>query len=460
MITTYYLRFYGHLMLNATRSTKKSIPGPSFLELVLEPPKNPCAIHLELAQEYGKIYKIPGIIGYYALNHPDYIEHVLKTNYKNYIKTDIAYQGIRSVMGNGLLANADNESWLHQRRTLQPLFQPQQFNHFVPTIIESTLALCQRWEIYAKQNTAFNVAEEMLALLFEILAKTLFTGDFVEHNEELRHFTHVSNRYVCRTFLYSWLPTPLNIRFRRGHKSAHDIVLDVIEKRRRNPNDHNDLLTILLAAKDNNTGASLSSQQIIDEIKTFLMTGHETTGTALAWALYNLATHPNETQVLQQELSTTLNGASPSLNDLQKLPYNLMVCEETLRMYPPIWLISRRSVNTDNIDGYPIPAKKTLIMSPYVMHHLNNYWDEPLKFNPLRFTTENKSARHKFVYIPFGVGPRSCIGGSFAMLQMQLVLATIMQRFNIESIAHKPIKLEPLITLRPYKGIWVKVHKK
>lgn len=423
------------------KRAKKTPPGPSLLSLILTPPpREPATFQLNLANRYGAICKMPGLFSFYLLSHPDYIERVLKTHYKNYLKADLPYKGIRSVLGDGLLCKANHDEWLTQRRLLQPLFQPQQLTHYSTVITQATLALCTRWEKYAKEKQAFNLLPEMLRLAFEIATQALFNGAFSPYLEQFLEFSELGNGYINKMlFLCPWLPTLHNRRFQRSQKNIHHIINTILQQHRSDHNSQHDLLTTL---------QELPPQQIYDEVMTFLITGYETTGTALTWAWYNLCTHPESTHQLQQEA------------DRNDFSYARMVFEETLRLYPPIWMISRRAVDKDEMDGYTIPAGATVITSPYVMHHLPDYWPNPDAFDPLRFSEENKNSRPKFTYFPFGAGPRACIGGGYAMLEAQIILTTIAQHYGLELASKKKPKPEYLITLRPKKGLWIKIRKR
>ncbi len=443
-------------------SKKKFPPGPGFLTMIREFGRDPCVNLQYLANHYGHISKTPGPLGYYLLNNPDYIEYVLKVNYKNYIKTDLAYQGIRAVLGNNLLTNPDYDSWLLERKLLQPLFHHHHLSQYAAFIIEQTQLLCQRWHILAAQQQAINLMPEMFNLLFNILTKTIFCGNFTEYASDFLDFIDLGNSYIGKAlFLYSWLPTPHTIRFKKAKKNTHQIIANLLEERRQQSNKQTnvDLISVLINAQQH-TGSVLSNEYLIDEIKTFIVTGTETTGTALAWLWYCLATNPDANDSLQQELIKSLGGKIPNTMDLEKLTYTKMVFEETLRLYPPLWLISRRSLAEDHLGNYAVPAKKTIVISPYVIQRHPEYWQAPNHFNPLNFSEENKKNRIKYTYLPFGLGPRTCIGSVFATFEAQLIIPIIAQQFDFKLLADKPIELAPLITLRPKGGIWMKLKSR
>ncbi len=440
-------------------SKKKYPPGPSFLAAAKEVSKTAClCLNLQnFVNRYGNICQTPGPFGYYILNDPDYIEYVFKVNPENYVKTDMGYQGLSAILGLNLLTNPDYGSWLSQRKLLQPLFHYHHLAHYAPIIIEKTMALCQRWHQFAKQQQPINLIPEMFTLLSAILADIFFSGDSAEYSEDFLQFIDVGSQYIKKIlFLYSWLPTPLNKAFKKSKKHIHQIIADLIEKRRRQPkkNTSADLIATLL------TDTTLTDQYLIDEIKTFMVTGAETTSTALSWLWYCLATNPAANDCLQQELTTQLNGALPTTANMENLTYTRMVFEETLRLYPSIWTISRRAVADDRLGDYFVPARKTIVASPFITQRHPDYWDNPAVFNPLNFSEENKKKRLKYTYFPFGLGARACIGSALAIFEAQLIIPIIAQQFEFELLAKEPIGVDPVITLRPVGGIWVRVKSR
>lgn len=441
-------------------SKKKYPPGPSILAAAKEFTRNPCANLQNLVNHYGNICKAPGPLGYYLLNHPDYIEYVLKVNHKNYIKTDLAYQGIASVLGKNLLTTPDYDTWLVERKLLQPLFYHHHLAQYANFITETTQQLCQRWHQLAKQQQPINLIPEMFNLLFNIVSKTIFSGDFAEYTKEFLQFIDLGNGYIGKAlFLFSWLPTPHTLRFKKNKRSTNKIVADILNKRRNSPRGtlESDLIAILLAAQQQQINPALTEQYLIDEIKTFIVTGTETTATALSWLWYCLATNPDANDSLQQELTTQLGGKIPTLAEAEALSYTRMVFEETLRLYPSLWIVSRRALTQDYIGEYFVPANKSIVISPFVTHRHPEYWTHPNRFNPLNFSEENKKKQIKYTYLPFGLGPRSCIGMIFASFEAQLIIPIIAQQFAFELLATEPVELAPLITLRPKNGIWVKL---
>lgn len=437
-------------------------PGPNVFTTLNEFGANPCANLQYLVKHYGNICKTPGPFGLYLLNNPDYIEYVLKVNHKNYIKIDLAYQGLTFALGHSLLTNPDYDSWLNERKLLQPLFHYHQLERYAAVITEATLLLCQRWHTLAQQQQPVDLMPEMFILLFDIINKTIFRDDFIENTQEFMELINLGNNYMGKAFfLCPWLPLPLTLRFKKSKHHTNQLVANVINKRLQSlaPSTEHDLIDILLTAQKK-SGSTLTVDYIIDEIKTFIVTGTETTSTALAWLWYCLATNPEAKECLEHELMTQLGGNIPTAAQAEKLSYTKMTFEETLRLYPPLWIVSRRAVEDDFIGEYFVPANKTIAISPFVTQRHPEYWNNPNVFNPLNFSEENKNKRIKYTYLPFGLGPRACIGSVFATFEAQLIIPIIAQQFDFELLATEPLELAPLITLRPKDGIWVRLKSK
>jgi cytochrome P450 len=242
-------------------------------------------------------------------------------------------------------------------------------------------------------------------------------------------------------------------------KTLDEAVYAIVEQRRRDGTGHHDLLSMLLAARDEETGEGMSDAQLRDEMVTLIVAGHETVASALTWAWYLLAQHPDAERRLHDELAAVLGVRPPAVQDLPTLPYTRMVVEETLRLYPPAWLITRRALKTDEIGGYGIPAGALVVVSPYLTHRHPSFWENPERFEPERFAPE-RSERPRFAYFPFGGGPRLCIGNNFALMEAQLVLAAVAQRYRLELARNTPVEVVPGVTLRPRGGLPVRLHKR
>jgi len=262
----------------------------------------------------------------------------------------------------------------------------------------------------------------------------------------------VRTRSIIR--LPTSLPTPANLRARRAVRALDDVVFRIIGERRRSGEEHHDLLSMLLHARGED-GQGMSDQQLRDEVMTFLLAGHETTALALTWSFYLLARDPQAFARVREEAQRELAGRAPGADDLSRLPYAGMVVEEALRLYPPAWLFERQANQDDVIEKYRVPKDALLIICPYVLHRHPAFWDHPERFDPERFTAERSAQRPRFAYLPFGGGPRQCIGNQFALMEARLVLAMVAQEFAPRLVPGRSVALEALVTLRPRGGLWM-----
>ena len=395
----------------------------------------------------------------HLLSHPDYIKHVLQDNHRNYGKRVFAYRALRLILGHGLLTS-DGDFWLRQRRLAQPAFHRQRIEGFGSIMTNATQAMLQTWEAYARRQQPFDVAQEMTRLTLRVAGETLFhidlTNDADAVGQALVYAMEQINTRLHRPFpLPLFFPTPKNRRVVKALRTLDRVVTGIIEERRRAPQDHGDLLSMLMLAQDEETGERMDDQQLLDEVKTMILAGHETTANALTWTWYLLAQHPAVEAKLATELAEVLAGRVPAVTDLPRLSYTQMVIHEAIRLYPPAWIFLRHAIQDDMIGGYCIPAGSAVAVSPYVMHRHPAFWEEPETFMPERFTPERTSARHRFAYIPFAAGPRQCIGNTFALTEAQLVLAMVAQRYRLRLLPDRPVVPETTITLRPRSGVHV-----
>lgn len=257
-----------------------------------------------------------------------------------------------------------------------------------------------------------------------------------------------------------WVPTPSNLRFKAARRRLDAVVYQIIERRRKTLNPAPDLLSMLMAARDEETGEAMSDTQLRDEVITLLLAGHETTAITLTWALYVLTREPAVEARLYEEVVSVLRGASPTVEDLRRLPYTRMVIEETMRLYPPAWGLPREAIHEDEIGGYFIPGRSLVALNQFLTHRHPDFWEDPERFDPERFTPERSSGRPAFAYFPFGGGQRVCIGSQFALMEATLVLAMIVQRYRIRLVPGHPIEFDTMFTLRPKYGVRVTFERR
>jgi cytochrome P450 len=396
------------------------------------------------------------------INHPDHIKHVLQDNNHNYDKDTFDYRLLKIAVGNGLLTS-DGDTWLRQRRLIQPAFHRQRLVALGTLMTDSTQALLDQWQAESDRGQPVDIAHEMMRLTLRIVGRALFSIDISSEADEFGQAFTVVNKYLTDRF-YNLLPLPLSFptpNNRRAQTALHTlnrVVQEIIDERRAGGDGKDDLLSMLLQARDAETGQGMNDRQVRDEVMTILLAGHETTANALSWTWYLLSKHPTVAHRHLAELDRVLGGRPPTVEDLTDLPYNRMVIEEAMRLYPPAWAISRKAIADDQIEGYTIPANSIVFMSAYTMHRHPAFWENPEGFDPERFTPERSAERPQFAYFPFGGGPRLCIGSNFAMQEAQLLLATIARQYRLELVPGHNVVPEPLITLRPRGGLpmWIR----
>jgi cytochrome P450 len=392
----------------------------------------------------------------YVIYHPDDVKHVLQENHFNYNKDLFTYHVLQPVVGTGLLTN-DGDSWLHQRRLLQPAFHRKRLTAYATQMTEATEAMLNGWHEHEQAARPLDVSEEMMRLTLGIVGQALFSLDLSQETsrvgEAVTTLVKLLGDYVYAPFPPISIPTPRNRHMQAAIHELDTVVAGIIKQRRVEDTDTGDLLSMLLSARDEDTGEGMTDQQARDEVMTLLIAGHETTANALSWTWYLLSQHPAVESKLHAELATVLGGKPPTVDQLAELPYTSMVLQEALRLYPPAWILSRKALADDELGGFFIPQGSMVIISPYATHRHPAYWEDPEVFDPERFTPERVAARHHYAYYPFGGGPRLCIGSNFAMMEAQLVLATIAQRYRLILTPGYPVVPEAKITLRPRYGM-------
>jgi cytochrome P450 len=453
-------------------------PGPSgrtLLEDLRLLQRNPLSLLKRSASQYGEVVYYPlGPLKVFLLNHPDAIQHVLQSNNRNYSKDTFQYNKLSSITGSGLLTS-DGDHWLRQRRLIQPAFYRTRIRAFSNLMTGSIARMLDRWDHSYKKGEIIDVDSEMMRLALEIIGLALFTADFSDESKDLAQAVLIALDHIIHSArnpigLPDRFPTARSRRYRAALKMLDASVYDLIRNRRQElgfkpgsgEQENPDLLSLLLQARDEESGSGMSDQQLRDEILTLIIAGHETVASALTWTWLLLSQNPTVEEQLYIELAKTLAGRIPTAEDLPNLPFSRMVFEEALRLYPPAWIITRRAIGEDEIvcgKKYRIPAGALVVISPYLIHRHPQFWEFPDLFDPTRFTSERSAPRPRYAYIPFGGGPRLCIGDYFATVEAQLILATIGQRYRLELIPGQPIDPEPLVTLRPRQGLMMKLAK-
>ena len=414
--------------------------------------------YVRVMREHGDVVCLsvgPSWLGLapYCVFHPDGVRQVLAGSRDAYTKRNRSYLQIAEALGWGLLT-AEGERWQHQRRLIQPLFTRKQIAGYAELMVEEAAAAAERWQRATHDGASVDANADMVRLTLRVVGRSIF-GDDVERAIPVldsafpvlnhRTFQRATNPVATPV---SW-PTPANRRAVRARQALYAVVDELIARRARAGAEGDDLVSLLLSARDSDTGETMDVQQVRDEALIFLLAGHETTSTALTFTLQLLGRHPDEQARIHGELDAVLGGRAPAAQDVPALQCTAMAIKEAMRLYPPAYAISRRAELESEIGGYVIPAGADVLVSQYATHRHPEFWEDPETFDPSRFTPEREHAHHRFAYFPFGAGPRACIGSQFAMLEAVIAVAVLLQRFQLCSeLVDVPTDTAG-ITLRP-----------
>jgi cytochrome P450 len=452
----------------------ESIPGPHqlpFIGSTGQMARDPLRFFCSLEAKYGGLAAFT-FLGEPALlvAHPDYVYEVLVEKVAIFPKAPRDIRIMGRMLGNGLLTN-NGEPHRQRRRLMQPAFHTRRIQAYGKTMVDYSLAQMAHWQ----DGQQLDMREEMVELTMFIVSKCLFDVD----RDDLANSAHqigqavrdlqeiADHDFVTPDFVPRWLPTRLNRKRQPARDVINTVIRRIIAERRQEAaqgmgggqvHDRGDLLSMLLLAKDEE-GAVLTDQDVRDELVTLFLAGHETTSNLLAWTWYLLSQHPAVTARLHNELDKVLGERPPRQEDMAHLPYSQMVLKESMRLYPPAWVLNTREASEKTtLGGYHVAKGTQVFISPYVMHRLPQYFPDPERFDPERFRQEQEAQLPRYVYIPFGAGPRVCIGNAFAMMEAQLILASIAQRFEVKLQAGAQVEAVPLVTLGMRDGLKVELR--
>jgi cytochrome P450 len=411
--------------------------------------------------EYGDVVwmrflYVPAIFLY----HPDDVEYVLVTNSKNFIKSmSLRSNFFLRLVGNGLLTS-QGEEWKRARRLSQPAFHRERVASYGKTMVDFTNRLTSKF----RDGETRDIHIDMMRLTLEIVVQCLFSADVSRDVDEVgatlkRLVRPFASQATLKWILDNRLPTPAHRRFHALSKRIDHVVYRIISERRASGKNEGDLLSMLLAARDED-GSRMSDRQLRDEVMTLFLAGHETTALTLAWSWYLLATNPAAEQKFHAELNQVLGDRAPTFADLPQLKFTETIARECMRLYPPAYALGREAINDCEIGGYRVPAGTQVFMFQWATQRDPRFFDEPAAFKPERWTEEFVERLHKYAYFPFGGGPRICIGASFAMMEILLCLATMGQKFRLEIVRDHPVTIYPAMSLRPRDGIKVVVKRR
>ncbi len=393
------------------------------------------------------------------LSHPDDIESVLVTQASNFEKSR-DYRALGTVIGNGLL-KSEGSFWRAQRKLIQPAFHNENVLRYARIMVEDTQRLLATW----RDGETRDIHQEMSRLALEIVAKSLFGADVSSEAANVSAALKVVAEQLYNAANLAMvfpekLPLPSTFSLRRAVRRLDEIIYPVIRRRRAAANDSQDLLGMLLAAQEDDN--RMTDRQLRDEVMTLFLAGHETTALALSWTFFLLSRHPAVEEKLLAELRGVLGRRAPTPGDLAGLPYTDCVVKEALRLYPPAWGIGRRAIHPFEVGGYRLPAGTNVFILQWIVHREARFYPAPETFNPDRWRDDpiGRGALPRFAYIPFGAGPRVCVGASFALMEARLLLATILPRFHLQVVPGHPVEIQPSVTLRPKHGIKVTLHQR
>jgi cytochrome P450 len=394
----------------------------------------------------------------HVVAHPDHVKHVLVDNHRAYDKQTKGFKTIRLVLGNGLLTS-EGDFWLRQRRIAQPAFHKERIAGFGEVMVRAALDTARSWRAVAQSGGTVDIAADMMHLTLRIAGETLLstdvTGDAAAVGHSVSVFLNDANRRILQPIdVPLGVPTPSNRRITRALADLDAVVYRMIEERRRMTEGRpNDLLTMLMEARDEETGEAMTDRQLRDEVLTIFLAGHETTANTLSWTLYLLSLHPDVARRVRAELRDVLGGRPPEVADMARLVFTTATLKESMRLFPPAYIVGRRAVEDDTIGGYDIPRDSIVFVSPWVTHRHPVFWPNPEGFDPERFLPERAADIHRYAYFPFGAGPRLCIGQGFAMIEAVLLLAALAQEIRLDLVPGHRVVPQASVTLRPRDGI-------
>ncbi|MEK6335377.1 MAG: cytochrome P450 [Acidobacteriota bacterium] len=446
----------------STAATRPPGPKGSLIMGVMREFNRDSLGFIERAQrEYGDVVwmrflYVPALFLY----HPDDVEYVLTTNPKNFIKSmSLRSNFFQRLVGNGLVTS-QGEEWKRARRLSQPAFHRERVATYADTMVNYTERLVSRWQTGETRD----IHREMMRLTLEIVVRCLFSADVSNDVDEVGASLKELVKPFASQATLGWilnnrLPTPAHLRFHALAKKIDNVVYRIIAERRASGKDEGDLLSVLLAARDED-GSQMSDRQLRDEVMTLFLAGHETTALTLAWSWYLLGTHPEAEAKFHAELDQVLGGRLPTMADLPRLKFTEQIAKESMRLYPPAYGLGREAIGDCEIGGYHVPAGTQVFMFQWITQRDPRFYDRPDEFMPERWTEDFVARLPKFAYFPFGGGPRACIGASFAMMEIILGLAVIGQKFRLELVPDHPVTIYPAMSLRPKDGVKVVVQER
>lgn len=410
----------------------------------------------EMMLEFGDVIRFHPFTKFYLVNDLEAIQDILLTKMTSFLKTDRFHGCMRRGFGNGLVTNVHD--WAPRRSHYQPHFHGRVLQKAAPLILEHAHKRFDQWQACYSQGPV-DMAQELLELVYNSSSHVLFGEDLSRQAQMIIKNIHFSSQFFVKSVpLPPWLPHPGVMQYYWKRRQLRRYLSTIVAARCQSPREApQDLLDNFIALQQSSAQHALTAKEVIDECIVFLVTGHETTGSLLAWVWHMLGKHPEHLITLYEEVDRILGKAPMTYQHMAQMPFLRMVLDETLRLYPPIWFFSRKSQGAQQIGAYRIPNGSTVILCPYALHRHPDHWPNPNHFDPYRFTKENKQHRPKLSYIPFGSGPRVCIASNLALFQASMILGTLLQRFKVTP---QPTEVEEqfIVTLKPHSPVLAQVE--
>ena len=444
---------------------------PSVVKYLVKARSDPANTLLEISERYGEVAHLRiGNRHVFLVSGPDGVKHILQENQHNYGGFKYSYQRLEPLLGSGLLTS-DGEVWRRHRRLAQQAFFPNQIIKLSGTMVETIQEFLTRWDNHARQAEFIDIGAELTRLTLSVVTTSLFGANIGAKAETVKNSVpKVLHDFAERIFnpfaVPNWLPTPRNRDYQQALESLNLVVQELILQGRHFNLDDSTLLGKLIAARYHEGDVRLDDQELRDEVMTIFLAGHETCANALTWTFYLLGLYPEVQECLAEEVHHVLNSRSPTYEDIHRLPYTGMVFNEVLRLYPPAWIMARDVLDQDVIAGYSIPAGSLVFLSPYINHRLNTLWEQPERFDPLRFSLDRFKKLPRFAYFPFGGGQRLCLGKNFALTESLLAISLLIQRykFTLQKVGvdgqSLPERIRPDYDMHPKTPIFLRLEKR
>ncbi len=445
-------------------STVREVPIEKGWPLVGVAPsllRNPLRYLTEVARRRpGEIVAVRiGPIDLHVVSDPAHVQFILADEWRRFGKGGM-WEATRPMLGKGLVTS-EGDFWLRQRRMMQPLFGPKFLSSLAPLMVEAITKELDSLAAAARDQEAVDVSEVMARITQRVLLETMFGASLApsEASDLVEHLVTAMRALNIRLFLYfaaDKIPLPGGRAFRRSVLAMDEMLMRVARERRASPVATNDLLSLLIAARDEGATEGMDDRQLRDELVTLFVAGNDTTANALTWLCHVLEQHPEVERKLCAEVDEVLGGRAPTDEDLPRLTYTRLVIMETMRLYPPVWMFPRFARDEIVVGNYRIKSGSAIILSPFVTHRDARFWERPDEFDPERFTRERSAGRPRYAYYPFGGGPRQCIGNAFAMMEGQLIAAMLVQRYRARLVPGRKVELASVSTLKPKDGLWMR----